>query len=90
MSGRIRKQVYLDPQQEARLKQLAAETGLTEAELIRQALDRGLPPLAAGRRNRQAWQEELQFIEGWLQRAPVLPDRQWTREDLYVRKICGR
>ena len=50
----VRKQVYLEALQDARLKRLARATGKTEAELIRDALDRYLPeaddPVAAGLR----------------------------------------
>lgn len=36
----VRKQVYLEHSQDAKLKRLARATGKTEAELIREALDR--------------------------------------------------
>jgi hypothetical protein len=36
----IRKQVYLEREQERKLKALAARRGCTEAEIIREALDR--------------------------------------------------
>ncbi|GIW26182.1 ribbon-helix-helix domain-containing protein [Meiothermus sp.] len=35
----IRKQIYIAPEQEAKLKRLAKTTGRTEAEIIREALD---------------------------------------------------
>jgi hypothetical protein len=35
----IRKQLYIDPHQEAALKRKARELGLSEAELVRRALD---------------------------------------------------
>jgi hypothetical protein len=35
----IRKQIYLAPEQEAKLKRIARVTGRTEAEIIREALD---------------------------------------------------
>lgn len=41
MMGRmVRKQVYLDPKHERMLKRRARERGVTEAEIIREALDR--------------------------------------------------
>ena len=43
----VRKQVYLERQQDQKLKALAAERGCTEAEVIRDALDR-LPDPAEG------------------------------------------
>lgn len=35
----IRKQVYLDPAQDAKLKRLAASENCTEAEVVRRAID---------------------------------------------------
>jgi hypothetical protein len=38
----IRKQLYLEPAQDAKLKRLAASRGCTEAEVVREAIE-GLP-----------------------------------------------
>jgi hypothetical protein len=38
----IRKQLYIDPHQDALLKRKARELGLSEAELVRRALDAAL------------------------------------------------
>ena len=38
----IRKQLYIDPHQDAALKRKARELGLSEAELVRRALDAAL------------------------------------------------
>jgi len=35
----VRKQIHIEPRQKALLKRLARETGMTEAELIRRAID---------------------------------------------------
>jgi len=35
----VRKQIYIEPRQEALLKRLARETEMTEAELVRRAID---------------------------------------------------
>lgn len=40
MSTKARKQVYLEPRQENLLKLIAQQTGVSEAEIIRQAIDR--------------------------------------------------
>lgn len=37
--NKVRKQIYIDHWQDARLAQLAEETGSSEAEIIRHALD---------------------------------------------------
>ncbi|WP_106496306.1 CopG family transcriptional regulator [Lentibacillus sp. Marseille-P4043] len=36
---KVRKQVYLEPEQNKRVKQLSALNGKTEAEIIREAID---------------------------------------------------
>ena len=38
MTAKVRKQIYLDQSQDKRLKQLASSSGVSEAEVIRQAL----------------------------------------------------
>jgi hypothetical protein len=46
-----RKQIYLDEQQEAAIKRLAARRGVSEAHVIREAMDeylRAIPPPDAG------------------------------------------
>jgi hypothetical protein len=66
----IRKQVYLEPRQERLLKARARQLGVTEAEVIRQSLERALAAPAVRRRMR-------------LTVAPA--PRTWTRDELYDR-----
>jgi hypothetical protein len=40
MTGMIRKQIYITPQQDEALKRLAEATGRSQADIIRAALDR--------------------------------------------------
>ncbi|GIK71208.1 MAG: hypothetical protein BroJett021_01960 [Chloroflexota bacterium] len=84
----VRKQVYIYPHQEARLKAMAAAQLMSEADLIRQAVDaflgqphpptsNSLPPDEA------AWQEVLASFAAVRERSlPGAPHR-WTREDYY-------
>jgi hypothetical protein len=86
MGRMVRKQIYIEPEQDALLKRRAAELGVTESEFIRRAIsDTGQQP-AATVTDDEAWEEELEFIE---ERARSLPatggERGWTREDLYDR-----
>ncbi|MFH1951541.1 MAG: CopG family transcriptional regulator [Pseudomonadota bacterium] len=46
MTQMIRKQIYIQPAQDATLKQRAMMLGVTEAELIRRAIDRHMAVLA--------------------------------------------
>ncbi len=54
MARMIRKQVYLDDRQELILKQMAALTGRTESQLIRDAIDLKFDPDSARSRRIRA------------------------------------
>ena len=82
---KIRKQVYLEPNQELILKRLAKKTGMTEAEIIRQAIDRHTKNLRPPRREMGAWERERAFITRLIKQGPVTGRRTWTREDLHER-----
>ena len=88
MGRMVRKQVYIEPEQEALLKQRARALGVSEAELIRMGI------AAMGRTamgwpvDQRAWADELAFIRKRVQ-AQQAGDgqRQWTREDLYAERL---
>jgi hypothetical protein len=91
----VRKQVYIEPAQDARLKRRAADLGVTESELIRRGIDLVTEP-AAQSRDEQAWEEEMAFI---LERARTLPapehgepviGRRWPREEMYEERWLRR
>jgi hypothetical protein len=85
MGTMLRKQVYIAPEQEVALKNLSAETGLSEAELIRQALDRQAIALRTPRRDLRFWYEERRFITEWVAQGTFEGKRTWTREELHER-----
>ncbi|HEY64796.1 MAG TPA: potassium-transporting ATPase subunit C [Caldilineae bacterium] len=85
MATKVRKQVYIEPHQDLILKRLAKERGLTEAEIIRQAIDQHTRSFRSPWRNLAAWEEERAFIEGLIQQGPVAGKRTWHREDLHER-----
>jgi hypothetical protein len=85
MAGMVRKQVYIEPQQEAALKQLARETGGSEAEIIRGAIDRHARAVAFSRRDLAAWKRERAFIADLISSGPVAGGRRWRREELHDR-----
>ncbi len=85
MAMKIRKQVYLEPRQEALLKRLAAELNVTEAELIRQAIDRQTRFFRSPERDLAAWEEEKAFITHLIEQGPVPGERTWQREALHER-----
>ena len=87
MSRMVRKQLYIEPDQEALLKRRAAELGVTEAELIRRAIDqvgsypRGLLP------DRDAWEEAKALIQKRQRVTVPQAGRSWTREELYGERL---
>jgi hypothetical protein len=86
MAGMVRKQVYIAPRHERLLKERAREYGVTEAELIRQALDRGLAPETRTTTDPEAWKAMRRYIE--RHRRPLSTKarpRRWTRDSLYDR-----
>jgi hypothetical protein len=59
--------VYIEPRQDELLKQWTAKTGMSEADIIRQALDQWLEDEEARhRRALVAWKEARAFIEAAL------------------------
>jgi len=89
MANMVRKQIYIEPQQEALLKRLAEDHGVSEAELIRQAIDhrvgQGEAYMAPDSR---AWEEAYRFMRA-LQAGGPVPERgrAWKREDLYEERL---
>jgi hypothetical protein len=79
----VRKQLYLEARQDKALKRLARERGTSQAEVMRDALDRytsGPFSVAAD----QIWRREVEYMRERMKRqdAPQRP-RDWTRADLY-------
>ena len=85
MAVKVRKQIYIEPYQDAMLKRVAAKTGASEAEIIRQAIDRHVQSLQIAGAETASWKAEDAFIEGLIQLGPVTGERTWKREDLYDR-----
>lgn len=85
MPEMIRKQVYIEARQEQLLKTLAKELHVTEAELIRRGIDRGLDRMAGVHLDPAAWDEAERYILARKRRGAVKGKRRWTREDLYGR-----
>jgi hypothetical protein len=80
----VRKQVYLDTRQDGLLKKAARETGKTESQLIRDAIDDAYDPDAARRRREavaEEWHRGNEEFARWIsERGGIGP---WKREDLY-------
>jgi hypothetical protein len=82
----VRKQVYIEPEQERLLKQRSSELGVTEAELIRRGINSIVAvPRVSLPRDPDAWERELAFINSRIGMVAPQTDRRWKREDLYDR-----
>jgi hypothetical protein len=89
MAQMIRKQIYIQKSQEERLKKVAETRGVSEAEIIRRALEMELRSI--GYRpayDLEAWGRIYKFLQEMEKRGPV-PQRKrdWTREDLYEERM---
>lgn len=89
MSRMIRKQIYIEPRQEAFLKRRAEELGVSEAELIRRLLDSSETSIGDVEET-----DRLRAIEDVLavmrDRAKLdVPQtgRDWTRDDIYEERL---
>lgn len=88
METLVCKQVYIESRQEELLKQWTAKTGMSEADIIRQALDQWLEAEEARRRRAlAAWKEARTFIEARAAQGPVPGKRTWTRDELYEERM---
>lgn len=86
MSDLVRKQVYITRAQENLLKKKAAEMGVTEAELVREALDNQTYNIGYPRRSVEKWQDEVQFIRSRMTgKQDSRTQRTWKRDDLHER-----
>jgi hypothetical protein len=86
----IRKQVYLEERHDRMLKQRANQRGVTEAELIREALDHVDARPVVRRRDvdLDAAREAIAFMRSLAARESRAPKgRTWTRESLYEDRI---
>ncbi len=87
MSRMVRKQIYIEPEQEELLKRRAKELGVSEAELIRRGLDQAGRVPATLTLDRGAWQNELAFIHKRARIKALGRQRGWTREELYEERL---
>jgi hypothetical protein len=85
MEVKIRKQIYLDRQQNELLKQTSKKLGVSEAEVIRRAIVSQTSRISISQRKRKAWENELQFIQSLIDQGKLRGKRNWKREDLYDR-----
>jgi hypothetical protein len=82
----VRKQIYIPKQQDALLKRLAKQRGVSEAEVIRQALEREVEaPAPVLRDSKKALDEMFVFVESLKTRPEFMAGElyKWNRQELY-------
>ena len=62
---------------------IKVNTGISEAEIIRQAIDRYAQSLHSPRRDLSAWERLRSRIGQLIAQGPVAGGRTWRREDWY-------
>lgn len=90
MTHMLRKQIYIPKRQQAILKRLAKARGLSEAEIIRQAIEREVAVSAARPMagDRSALEDFIRF--GLARQATSDSTRRaWTRDELYDERARG-
>ncbi|MDO9289353.1 MAG: hypothetical protein Q7T83_11260 [Thermodesulfovibrionales bacterium] len=84
MARMVRKQIYIDQEQEKILKDKARILHKAEAELVREGINTVLKRQYAFK-DSTAWKKEKKFIHSLIGKGPVKGKRQWKREDLHDR-----
>lgn len=85
----IRKQIYIPRRQDILIKRLSQSRGVSEAEVIRQAIENEISGSSPRQpfRDSGVWEELMQSVEEVRQewggkREPI----RWTREELYAER----
>lgn len=90
METMVRKQIYIRKRQEQALKRQAKLRGVSEAEWIREAIDRQLTKGAVHKvmpPDQEAWERAFKFMQDLRKRGPLpAQKRTWKREDAYAER----
>lgn len=89
MGRMVRKQIYIEPRQEQTLKRQAKELQISEAELVRRAIDQigRAPVLLSSDLRLRAWEEAKELIEKRKKMVVPQTGRSWTRDELYDERL---
>ncbi|NPV69172.1 MAG: hypothetical protein HPY55_00820 [Firmicutes bacterium] len=85
MERMVRKQLYITSEHESKLKSKSSETGVSEGEIVREALSRYLDSSIPRKQGLSNWEDEMAFIKSLQAKGPVPGGRTWKREELYDR-----
>ena len=84
MAGMVRKQIYIEERHERLLKRISKARGVSEAELIRRAIERetvGEKPVLTP--DQAAWDKILRFAKNRKAVRPSARPYRWNRLDAY-------
>ena len=90
MTDMVRKQIYISRRQQALLRRLSQQRGLSEAEIVRQAIDHEATHAAAqtSLSTEQSWQDALAFMRSLRDRASQFSEPyRWGREEIYAERL---
>ena len=89
MAQMLRKQIYIEKRQRALLKRLAKKRGVSEAEIIRQAIDHETldTPAPALPIDYEAWEQALAFMHARRALGGQEQPYRWRREDAYEERL---
>ena len=87
MARMIRKQVYIEPEQEELLKRRSRELGVSEAALIRRGIDDIAHEGSSTMFDKRAWKEALAFMKERAKMKVPQTGRSWTRDELYEERL---
>lgn len=81
----IRKQIYIPRRQDILIKRLSETRGVSEAEVIRQAIENEINRELPGNvlDTKSAWDLILEFVDQRIAAAEPGEPYQWNREELY-------
>lgn len=83
----VRKQVYIECRQDRLLKEKSRLLGTSEAEIIREAIDRQVASVRLNVREPSAWEREKRFIAKRIGKGSMPGTRRWKREDAYDERL---
>jgi len=85
MSEMVRKQFYIHKRQHILLRRLSQARGVSEAEIVRQAIEREVTgaSLQSSLPDRAAWEEIMDFVAARKALGPDGEPYHWNRQDAY-------
>jgi hypothetical protein len=87
MGRMIRKQIYLDREQDEMLKRRSKELGISEAALIRRCINEVAVQKSAESERQRAWQELFSAMDERAKIHAPQTGRTWTRDQLYEERF---